>query len=1367
MKTNNKIRLAALLLFGVLAYVANGQNIIRPKIECPNDIYVNAYNGVLFHQRPDLSIPTRGGNMEVAFYYNSIYNSENHGYGNGWTLGAEMRYIPDSTGITIENGNGRHDRFARYGNQFVAPAGVFATLTKNGTSYQFEERDGTRYIFGDSATKCVTQIVDRNNNSISMTYVNGHLTEMNDDAGRSIYFQWNNGQMTQVSTSFNNWTWGYQYDGQGNLVQVTDPSGNNKHYGYGRDNRMLTMSDNEGNTTYVTYANDHYVTRVKTNLTDRAIHYDLKNHITTVVDYMTDDINQFTIFHWDDQGRITAIEGNNATKMSRYEYDNSNNIIRQTDGNGNVTSFTYDNHGNLLSATDAQNQTVRYTYANYGRLASYTDQMGHEHHFSYDAHGNLTTYSNPMNQTSTYSYNSYGQVIATTDALNHTTTYSYDTYGNLASKTDPLNHTTTYNYTSAGQLSTLIMPNQSQYSFSFDHQNRLTRFVNASDYTTRLQYDSRGNLSRIFYPLSHILTLQYNGLNQVERIISPRGDTTTIGYNNRILPNLVVDGLGNATRLLYDQRSRLSAIVDAMGDTTQVDHDGMDNITRVQLPNGRVVEYRYNNLNQLVLVTDQVDTLAAYTYDGVGRMSSMTNEAGNTTTFAYNPNGQLILTTDGLGNSENYTYDAAGNMTGHTDALNHTTTYSYNAANQLIGVTDALGHTTTYSYDANGNVASVTDANGHTTQFSYNSDDRLTDIRFANNATRHYTYNGLGLMASYTNEAGETTLYGYDANGYLSAKNCLGQMTMTYTRDALGRIISASKGTSTVNFAYDGLGRMVSENNSGATTHYLYNTNNRTRTVTYPGGRTIVEQYDVRGKLTSQSENNQTIANYSYLGDGSPVTFSFSNNTATTFTYNDADLLSSIITTPQILNLQNEYDNAGNLLSRLDGVNANRSENYAYDNLNRLTEYKQGAATTGGNIQNPLSHIQYVLDAVGNRNSVSIDGTSISYAKNDLNQYTSVGNVAFEYDSKGNLTNDGVHYYEYDMENHLIAVDGGTTASYAYDALGRRISKTDGLGTTYYFYDGNNVIEERNAQSNTLASYIYANGIDQVVQMKRGNDIYYYHVDELGSVMAVTNASGALVERYSYDPYGTPTIYGATGNILSQSTIDNRFLFTGREYDTETGLYHYRARTMHPELGRFNQTDPLLFADDLNLYSYVGNMPTSFIDPLGLKRADWATIIGDVGDIAGGVLGGLQAAEKLGDLSKAGKVLSNFEKGSSQISDIGGMLNSSMSAGDGLGSGDYLAGAKDLAFTIADYGIWAGKLMGFIVEGTLAADAVAVYGAFKTGVAIGTLIDHLVGDKITNALWKVFGDKDEDIKATGVHPRFPEPCGGNNSTQKK
>lgn len=63
MKTNNKIRLAALLLFGVLAYVANGQNIIRPKIECPNDIYVNAYNGVLFHQRPDLSIPTRGGNM--------------------------------------------------------------------------------------------------------------------------------------------------------------------------------------------------------------------------------------------------------------------------------------------------------------------------------------------------------------------------------------------------------------------------------------------------------------------------------------------------------------------------------------------------------------------------------------------------------------------------------------------------------------------------------------------------------------------------------------------------------------------------------------------------------------------------------------------------------------------------------------------------------------------------------------------------------------------------------------------------------------------------------------------------------------------------------------------------------------------------------------------------------------------------------------------------------------------------------------------------------------------------------------------------------------------------------------------------------
>lgn len=1373
MTRNYRRSLGTLILLIIFAQLANGQNIIRPKIECPNNIYVNAYNGVLFYQRSDMSVPARGGNLEVVFYYNSVYNTRNYGYGNGWTLGMEMRYIIDSTGVIIQKGDGRHDKFARYGNSFVTPAGLFATLTKTGTTYQLMEKDGTRYTFGDTATKCVTQIEDRNNNIFTFAYTGSHLTSISDNAGRSILFQWTGDQMTHITTSFNSWSWTYQYDSKGNMVQVTDPNGNNSHYGYNRDNRIATFSDDEGNTSYITYnANENCVTRVKTNLTDRAIHYDPLNGVTTVVDYMTNDVNLFMAFHWDNEGRITSIEGNNASFIARYEYDHSNNIIRQTDGNGNQTSFSYDNNGNLLSATDALNHTVHYTYTDYGMLASYTDQLGHQHRFEYDSHGNMTSYHNPLNQTTSFTYNSYGQIVSTTDALNHTTTYSYDNYGNIASITDALNNTTTYTSSPAGQLSSISLPNGGQYTFNMDYQNRLTYYTNALNQTTRLQYDPRGFLNKIVNPLNQVYNFKVNEQGKLTRYTTPSGDSVTFSYNNRLLPNKIVDGMGNATRLLYDFRSRPKAVIDALGDTTFIHYDGADNITRITTPNGRVVDYHYNSLNQLVLVEDQIDTLMAYAYDAAGKIISSTNELGNTTTYAYNANGKLVQVSDGLGNSDSYTYDAAGNVVSHTDGLNHTTTYAYDAANRLVGETDALGNATSYSYDGNGNVVSMTDANGHTTQYSYDANNQLTEIRFPNNATRQYAYNAAGKVTSFTNEEGETLNYTYNENGLLVGKNGDESFAVSYTRDALGRITSASKGNHTVSFSYDALGRVTAESAGSTTTHYLYNRNNRTRTLSYPGGRSVVEQYDVRNNLVSQSENNQVFANFSYLADGSPLSYSFANNTATSFAYNEADLLSCISATPQILNLQDAYDAARNLIGRVDGVNVNRSEAYTHDNLNRLTEYKRGAASTSVSIPNPLLHLQYALDAVGNRNSVSTDGSSIAYGKNEMNQYTNVGNTLLQYDSKGNLTHDGNHYYDYDVENNLIAVDGGTTSSYTYDALGRRASKTTSEGTTYYFYDGNNLIEERDAQGNTLVSYVFANGIDQVVQMQNNNNTYYYHTDGQGSVMAVTDALGAVVERYAYDPYGTPAFYNASGTPLQQSAIHNRILFTGREYDAESGLYHFRARALQPELGRFNQTDPLLYYDDKNLYSYVANMPTAYVDPLGWGRdIDGVNVFMHTVDIASSAVGMTNAVGKLGQSAEFAMNQMGLIQGGAEM---GYGMSNGIDAMDVIGAGMFVADAGlTTAMMITETS--AITVSTALAEGTAAlagvttlSGAAAVWGAFKMGWAVGSLIDDLWGDKIFNTIWKIVGDDDEDIKPTGVYPRFPEPCGGDkNKNQKK
>lgn len=105
---------------------------------------------------------------------------------------------------------------------------------------------------------------------------------------------------------------------------------------------------------------------------------------------------------------------------------------------------------------------------------------------------------------------------------------------------------------------------------------------------------------------------------------------------------------------------------------------------------------------------------------------------------------------------------------------------------------------------------------------------------------------------------------------------------------------------------------------------------------------------------------------------------------------------------------------------------------------------------------------------------------------------------------------------------------------------------------------------------------------------------YYYHFDGSGSVVALSNSSGSIAEQYSYDCFGTPN---------AASTLGNRFMFTGREYDSETGLYFFRARFYKPSIGRFLQTDPVGYGDGMNLYGYCGNNPIIWGDPFGLCKS--------------------------------------------------------------------------------------------------------------------------------------------------------------------
>jgi len=244
--------------------------------------------------------------------------------------------------------------------------------------------------------------------------------------------------------------------------------------------------------------------------------------------------------------------------------------------------------------------------------------------------------------------------------------------------------------------------------------------------------------------------------------------------------------------------------------------------------------------------------------------------------------------------------------------------------------------------------------------------------------------------------------------------------------------------------------------------------------------------------------------------------------------------------------------------------------------------------------------------------------STVTYAADVMNQYTTLGGASRVHDNNGNLTDDATNTYVYDYKNRLVEVKlkstGVSIATYKYDALGRRVEKALNAGaTTRYVLCGQQVIEEYDATDTWQAAYIYEDGIDHPRAMDRADvtDVngnsnttevlrFHYHQNALSSTSEMTQPTGAVVEWVTYDVYGKATIRDKGGTVVTQSAVGNPYLYTGREYDPESGMYFYRARTYDPVAGRFLQRDPLGYVDGLGLYEYVSSSPSSRVDPSGL-----------------------------------------------------------------------------------------------------------------------------------------------------------------------
>ncbi len=520
-----------------------------------------------------------------------------------------------------------------------------------------------------------------------------------------------------------------------------------------------------------------------------------------------------------------------------------------------------------------------------------------------------------------------------------------------------------------------------------------------------------------------------------------------------------------------------------------------------------------------------------------------------------------------------------------TDALGHATSYTYSSLNQQLTHTDALNAVTKFEYDANGNLSKATDAKGNATAYAYDALDQNTAITFANGASLQYTYDELGNVIASRDRAGNEFRYAYNALGNLLAKTYPDGTTDRYSYDRVSRMLSAINKDATVTFAYDKANRLLAETLNGKTTSYTYDVAAGKRTLTYPSGMKVEEHLNARGLIATILQDGNEVVTMDYNVAGQKTRQAYANGVATDYGYNENGWLASIKDDHKVIDLAMAYDAIGNMTQRADNLDAARTESYGYDVISQLTYFTRGKTVSK----------TYEFDLLGNRVKTVENGVITNYTANNVNAYTAVsGGLSFtpSYDGNGNLLNDDKHQYAYDYNNKLATV-GNKSVVYKYDALGRRVAKNN---TTYY-YAGDQMVEE--STDGTVTSYLYGNNIDEALQMSRKGTAYYYHTNHLGSTMGLSDTKGNVVERVEYDVYGMPTFMDADGNVLEASAMSNNILFTGREYDAETGDYFFRARSMHPMVGRFMQKDPLGYVDGMNDYAYCLNNSIYFIDPFG------------------------------------------------------------------------------------------------------------------------------------------------------------------------